>query len=318
MYRKRYILLILFSIHLWTLKTTAQSNMVYRHYFLHQTLINPAIAGSEFVPVANLSFQKQWLGIPQSPYSMVASSSVRIGNFNFYTPKQFVNRTGLRTRERIGLGLTIFSDRNGPVMQRGINMAYAYHLVVKNARLSLGLAGNLEQYQLDESIFQSTFPDDPILGNRKESFLQYNANVGAYYYSAGLFAGLAINHLLPLDSRIHPGTSVKQDFILHGGYLFRSLGQPRLELSVNFRYLDYEQFDYDFHIKLYIQELNWLALSVKSYQALAMHAGMNIRNFHIAYVYEANLSNIIRYNLGTHGLHIGKNLGIRRTKGFSQ
>ena len=41
---------------------------------------------------------------------------------------------------------------------------------------------------------------------------------------------------------------------------------------------------------------------------------MNI--LHLVYTYEANLTNMIRYSLGTHALNLGINLGIRRTAGF--
>ncbi|MCK5137594.1 MAG: type IX secretion system membrane protein PorP/SprF [Bacteroidales bacterium] len=315
---KRYIVLlhILIPIVLLTREVAAQDNVMYRYHYLHQTLLNPAVVGSEFFSVANLTYQKQWVGIQQSPQTMLASTSLRIGNFGFYNPRKLVNTSNIKTRERVGVGLTLFSDRNGPAVQRGINLAYAYHLILGHARLSLGLSGSAEQHMLDETIFNPTFPGDPILTNTRESYMLYNANVGAYYYSAGLFAGLAVHHLIPFENKLRSGTKIQPDFIVHGGYLFSSLGRPKLELSFNLRYLDFDRLEYDLHVKTYIQQYHWVAFSVRSYQALAMHVGIKISAIHLAYTYEANLSNMIRYNLGTHALHLGINLGIRRTQGF--
>jgi len=227
-----------------------------------------------------------------------------------------INTTHLKSRERIGLGLSLFSDRNGPYLQRGIHMAYAYHLVVGRGRLSLGLSGSTEQKMVDETIFHTTYPNDPLLTLTRESFMIYNANVGAYYYSPGFFGGVAAHHLIPQKNKLQPSSGIKPDFIIHGGYLFRSLGNPRLEISANARLLDYETLEYDLHIRSYIQDYHWLAISFRSYNALAMHLGIKISVFHLAYTFEANLSNVVRYHMGTHAIHLGMNLGMRRTEGF--
>ena len=130
---------------------------------MHRGLLNPSVTGSAYFPLAALTYQNQWAGIPQSPQTMLASASVRIGNFDYYNPRKLINTTNLKSRERIGLGISLYSDRNGPSIERGFNMAYAYHLVVGRGRLSLGLAGNAEQKLLDESMFISAAPDDPLL-----------------------------------------------------------------------------------------------------------------------------------------------------------
>jgi len=294
----------------------AQNDVIYRQNIIHPTLLNPAITGSEYHPVAALSYQKQWLGIPQSPYSMLASASVRIGNFDFYNPRKLINTSNLKSRERIGLGLTVFGDLNGPASQRGINLSYAYHLSLDDARLSLGLSGTAEQRMVDESIFSAFHPNDPILGYSRESYMLYNANVGAYYYSPGLFAGLAIHHIVPSSERTPEGMKLKPDILFHGGYLFSALGRPRLEISANVRILDFSGFEADLHIRSYIQEFHWLAVSIRSYKAIAMHLGLKISAVHLVYSYEANLSNMVWYNMGTHALHLGINVGMRRIKGF--
>lgn len=316
MSRPKALLLFYSVVFLISVDVVSQDNIIYRYHYLHQGLLNPAVTGSEYFPQASLTYQKQWVGIPQSPQTMLASASMRIGNFGYYNPKKLINTSNLKSRERIGLGLSIFSDRNGPSIERGINFAYAYHLVVGRGRFSLGLAGSAEQKMLDQTIFRPTSSNDPILNNTRESFMLYNANVGAYYYSSGLFGGLAIHHLIPLENKLQPSNSVKPDFIIHGGYLFSSLGTPRLEISANIRVMDYNQYEGDINVRAYIQHYHWLAVSVRSYKALAVHVGFKISAMHLAYTYEANLTNMVHYSLGTHALHLGMNMGMRRTKGF--
>ncbi len=298
------------------LQIQAQHNIIYRNHHLHQVFLNPATAGSEFFPVAALSYNKQWLGINQSPATLLASTSLRMGNFDFYNPKMFINKSSLKARERIGIGLGIYSDRNGPVANRGLNLAYAYHLALDNSRLSLGISGTAEQSVLDGSTWDPITPGDPLLGDGKESYINFNANFGVYYYGSKYFAGFSANHLIPLENKLDPGEKVKQDFILHGGYLFFSMESIKFEPSVNIRYLDYEQLEYDIRAKVYLQHIHWIALTYRSYKALALTAGMKIRQFYMAYSFEANLSSMVKYSAGTHGVHVGLNLGMRRLEGF--
>lgn len=294
----------------------AQENIIYRSHHLHQIFSNPATAGSEFFPVAAISYGKQWLGFNQSPGTFLASTSLRMGNFNFYNPKMFINKTSLKSKERVGFGIGLYSDQNGPITDRGLNLAYAYHLALDNSRLSFGLSGSVEQSVLDGSTWDPITSGDPLLGNGKESYFNFNANIGAYYYGPSYFAGIAVNHLIPLEDKVNPGETVKQDYIIHGGYLFNSMKDFKFEPSLHVRYLDYKKLEYDIQAKVYLQHVHWIALAYRSYQALALSAGLKIRQFYLAYSFEANLSSMISYSAGSHGIHLGLNLGMRRLEGF--
>lgn len=299
-----------------SIQMEGQSNNIYRNHKLHQVFVNPATAGSEFFPVAALSYQKQWLGINLSPATLLASTSLRIGNFDFYDPKMFINKSKLKTVERIGFGVGFYSDKNGPVINRGLTMAYAYHLILDHSRLSLGLSGIAEQSILDGTNWDPISQGDPLLENQRDSYFSFNANFGIYYYSPTYFAGLSATHLIPHENKVDPGETIKQDYILQGGYLFFHLEDVKFEPSINLRYLDYEVMEFDIQARIYLQHVHWIALTYRSYQALALSAGLKVRQFYIAYNIEANLSPIIKYSAGTHGIHLGMNLGMRRLEGF--
>jgi len=294
----------------------AQHNIVYRDHHLHQVLVNPATAGSEYIPTAAISYRKQWAGISNSPFSLIASSSLRLGNFDFYNPKMMINKSHFKSHERMGLGVGLYADQNGPVGSKGINLAYAYHIKLKHSSLSFGLSINVEQSQLKGTSWTPVDPNDPLLQPLKDSYYSFNANSGVYYCGAEYFVGLAVNHLLPLDNKLDPGEKVKQDYILNGGYMFRSKEPLKIEPSLNLRYLDYDTFEYDVRAKVYIQHIHWVSLSYRSYKALSLAAGMRINRFYLAYDFELNLSSIVKYSAGTHGIHLGINLGMRGFEGF--
>ena len=289
-------------------------DVVFRFHYLHPDLLNPAINGSAFIPRACLTYNKQWTGIRESPRTMVASAAIRIGNYDFYNPRQLVNTSRFRSRERVGLGLSLFTDRNGPYSSRGVNLAYAYHLPLDNAYFSMGLSGSVRQTILDQTVFSPTDPGDPVLPGTRESFTRLNAAFGAYYYSPGVFGGIAIHDLIPLENRMEQGEVIKPDMILHGGYLFSHFGKPGLEIRANIRFLDFHALEYDLHFRAYLRKVHWIALSYRSSQAVVLHVGFNVKGFYLAYDYEASLTSMVRYQSGTHGIHLGINLGVRRTR----
>lgn len=310
----RYFLFILLILAVDPL--AAQDNIIYRNHHLHQVMVNPATAGSEFIPVAALSYQKQWLGINQSPSTLLASTSLRLGNFDFYNPKMMINNSRLKAKERIGMGLGMYTDQNGALSSRGLNLAYAYHNNLSKSSLALGLSGNMEQTVLNGSSWDPITSGDPLLESTRDVYYNFNANVGVFFSGAEYFAGFAVNHLIPLENKLKPGENVKQDYILHGGYLFRSMESIKLEPSLHVRYLDYESLEYDIRAKVYLHHIHWLALTYRSYKALSLSAGLKIGRLYLAYQFEANLSSMIAYSAGTHGLHVGINLGMRGLEGF--
>ena len=57
-------------------------------------------------------------------------------------------------------------------------------------------------------------------------------------------------------------------------------------------------------------------VTYRSYKALQLSVGIKIRKIYLAYSFEGNLSPVFKYNLGSHGIHVGVNMGTRRLDGF--
>jgi len=303
---------VLISFGLFTcLLARGQHNMAYRQLDMHEVFYNPAAAGAALLPVTNLSYQKQWLGIPQSPNTLMASGHVRLGSRNFYNPKMMVNTGGLSTGGPVGLGLGMYADQNGPAAARGLNLNYAYHLTLDKAFLGLGIGASVEQQVLSGSSWDPIQAGDPLLGAVKESLFQVNANLGVVYTRETFYGGIAVSHVLPLEDKMDPGKRVAQDFLLHGSYLFPLREAIQWEPALFLRYLDYERFEYDVRIRAYLRQSHWMALTYRSYKALNLSLGFSAGAMYLAYQFEMNLGPLISYSAGTHGIHMGLNLGMR-------
>lgn len=294
----------------------AQTNAHYRNYLLHPYTVNPAITGSEFFPVIVTSFSKQWAVISNSPGTQLISGSFRMGNFDFYNPKMFVNKTQLKAYERVGAGFTLFNDSEGPVSNRGGQLSYAFHIPFQGSRLALGLSANLHQFIVDERNFSPIVSNDPILTYGVENATRFNMNFGVYYYSPLLFTGLSVTDLLPLNNEPELNEPIKQDIHLLAGYRISLSSDIDLEPSGYVSLLDYNHLAYQLNARAYYRYIHWAQIHYRSTRELGLKAGIKISRIYLAYGYEASISRIFRYNLGTHSISLGANIGIRRIEGF--
>ncbi len=79
-----------------TLNLFSQEKSIFNNDYLDPFITNPGCTGAEYYPVARLSAEKQWLGFTGSPSTFLLSGNYRIGNYDFYDPKGFVNKVSIK------------------------------------------------------------------------------------------------------------------------------------------------------------------------------------------------------------------------------
>lgn len=311
------ILILFFYLTIMTGTIYSQTNVNKEKYYLNPVLINPAMSGSEFHPVLNMSVSKRWMGISESPSIQMISTSLRMGNFDFYNPKMFLNKTNLKTYEKVGLGITAYNYIDGPESAKGVQMAYAYHIALRKSRLSFGLSGTYNSNTLNGSLFNPVTPIDPLIDYSKEGINRFNMNFGSLYYTSDYFLGLSVLNLIPSKNiyQLAFGDD-KRDFWLQGGYIFKDINSFMIEPSVFLNYNEINNLSYDIFAKLYFLRLNWLALGYHSRNAFSIKTGLRTGLLYLAYSFELSLSKIAKYSVGTHEIGIGLNIGTRRLEGF--
>jgi type IX secretion system PorP/SprF family membrane protein len=150
----------------------AQELDFYRNYMFDNLYnLNPAASGFNGSFISHISVSKKWLGINGSPSTQVFSNSIRLGEEEFYDPNMFLNRPLINIAKRVGLGLTIFNESNGPLYHTGLLFAYAYHLPVQRNRLSFGLSGIITHYRLNTKEFEPI--DELFQSLAKETYSEF-------------------------------------------------------------------------------------------------------------------------------------------------
>ncbi|NNT71247.1 type IX secretion system membrane protein PorP/SprF [Flavobacterium sp. IMCC34852] len=186
----------------------AQQDPHYTQYMYNMSVMNPAYAGSKEAVSGGLLYRKQWIEIEDAPTT---------GTFFIHSP---VGRN-------VGLGLSVISDKIGPVEENNFYADFSYTLNLGGEkRLAFGLKAGLTMHKIDFNYIFETLPQpvsqDPFsASNPNNTFL--NVGSGVFYYTDKYYVAFSVPNMLKtkyldFDGRQY-GTEVMHYF-LTGGYVF--------------------------------------------------------------------------------------------------
>ena len=297
----------------------AQEKSIYNNDYLSPFITNPACTGAEYYPVVRLSAKKQWLGFSGSPSTYLLAGNFRIGTHDFYNPKGLVNRGPLKIKDRIGLGAAIFQDNNGPLVNNGGILSYAYHLPVnRKSRLAFGMSVILINHSISTSMLEPYTSNDPYLFTENNQGFKINLGTGLYYYNSSYFVGISATKILRDISNVNEEERDVSSYFVMGGYKFnKESNHFSYEPSITLKKISTTNIIIDLHSKLYIRRLNWIALSYSSIQRLNIQFAIKLyRKLYAGYNYGLTLSKIASYNYGIHEISLGINLGLVGIEGI--
>ncbi len=154
----------------------------YQQYLLDgDFLFNPAQYGKTDYVQLNLNYQQQFSKFSESPNVQ----SVGI-NANIF--------------DRVGAGLSVFRDSNGPISAGGITAGASYFIPLSSEgdrkdQFSFGTSVSLYNMNFDYSKINTQDASDPLLqGSESNIFMAY-ANFGAAATYRNIFASVSVNDI---------------------------------------------------------------------------------------------------------------------------
>jgi type IX secretion system PorP/SprF family membrane protein len=185
----------------------AQQDPHYTQYMYNMSVMNPAYAGSKESVSGGLLYRKQWVEIEDAPST---------GTFFIHSP---VGRN-------VGLGLSVVSDKIGPVEENNFYGDFSYTLNLGGEhRLAFGLKAGLTMHKIDFNSIYPTLPDpnDDVFGSGNPNATFMNIGSGVFYYTNKYYLAFSVPNMLKskyldFDGRKY-GTEVLHYF-LTGGYVF--------------------------------------------------------------------------------------------------
>jgi type IX secretion system PorP/SprF family membrane protein len=173
----------------------------------NMNVINPAYAGSKENLSIGMLYRKQWVEIEDAPTTATFSGHAPVG-------------------KNVGLGLSVISDKIGPVEENNIYGDFSYTLQLGGEhKLAFGLKAGLTLHQVGLfTDINHTLPDqnDPAFAeNTSNSY--FNLGSGLFYYTNKYYLALSVPNMMKskhLDYNGRKFGSEVSHYFVTGGYVF--------------------------------------------------------------------------------------------------
>ncbi|RZJ35173.1 MAG: type IX secretion system membrane protein PorP/SprF [Flavobacterium sp.] len=185
----------------------AQQDPHYTQYMYNMNVINPAYAGSKESLSFGLLYRKQWVEIEDAPTTFSFSGSAPVG-------------------KNVGLGLSVISDKIGPVEETNLYGDFSYTLNLGGEhRLALGLKAGMTFHKIDFNVIYPTLPDpeDGVFQGTNPSSSNFNLGAGLFYYTNRYYIAFSVPNMLKAKYLDYNGTEYGSEvshYFLTGGYVF--------------------------------------------------------------------------------------------------
>ena len=187
------------------LEASAQQDPNYTQYMYNMSAINPAYAGSKENMTGGLLYRKQWVGLEGAPST---------GTFFLNTP----------VGKNVGVGLSLVSDKIGPVEENNISGDFSYTLNLGGERrLALGLKAGIAMHKADFGLVIPTLPDPNDEAWLATPTTKFNVGTGLFYYTNKYYVAFSMPSMLKTTYLDYNGTKYGSEishYFLTGGYVF--------------------------------------------------------------------------------------------------
>ncbi|QYS89847.1 type IX secretion system membrane protein PorP/SprF [Flavobacterium davisii] len=318
----KYLLLVLTFM---SLSLYSQVDIpVYSDYLTdNYYLIHPSMAGAANCAKIRATGRQQWFGNDKAPALQTLSVNGSVDE-----------------EAKSGVGLILFNDRNGNHSNRGLKATYAHHIRFSRNdidlnRLSFGVNVGVNQLQLDETEFGTTF--DPIIGGGVQSASYYNIDFGASYNFLDFYIHATVKNAVFKSRNIYTDveSSNLRKYVFNSGYVLGNRDRILYEPSIMFQFTELtKERIVDLNIKAY-KNMNfgklWAGLSYRNsfdgtqyikneavekqrLQYVTPIVGTNYKKFMLAYTYSYIIGDAKFDKGGFHQLTLGFDFGCKREK----
>jgi type IX secretion system PorP/SprF family membrane protein len=237
----------------------AQQDPQFTQYMFNHLYVTPAYAGVEGVTQLTAIHRSQWAGY-QSSFNDGGAPTT-----------QMVSFTAPIYKLRSGFGATVVNDKLGPQNNLEAHAIYAYHLGLKDAKLSFGIKVGVYSQAIDFEKYRAIHMDDPLLelNKGKESQLRPDVGFGLFYRAEKYYLGAGINHLTraEFDFNVNSARNALENHLnFVGGYYY----EVNFDLTLNPTILvktDFKEYSFDLGLIATLKDKMWAGLSFRQSEA---------------------------------------------------
>lgn len=269
----------------------AQQDPQFSMNMFNRLYANAGYAGSSNGICANALHRQQWVGFEGRPQTTV------------------LNVDGTVKALHGGVGLSVLYDVLGAQSNGAVTLSYAYRLNIGPGTLGIGIEGGLLFNTLDGGALNPIQDGDPNIVNGKSNGLAPDLGFGLYYHTDKLYAGVSAKHLIGPTIEFEEGSTlseltVARHYYAMAGYTWDINPTWALLPSV-FLKTDASSVQFDLNVRAMWKNMVWAGASYRIDDAVAIMAGVNIKDFRVGYSYDVNTSGLNPYNDGSHEIMLG-------------
>lgn len=246
----------------------AQQDPQFTQYMFNNLYYNPGFSGVEGVAKATALYRSQWSGYQPTFYGGGAPTT------------QLLTFTAPIFKLNSGFGGYILNDNLGPQNNLEVQASYAYHLPLKDGKLSFGIRAGIYSQTIDSKLYRAIHQDDPNLPNpEKGRYTQSKPDlaVGVYYRREKFYAGMGFSHLLKakFDFGLKQRNVLETHAYITGGYFYEVNFNLRFQF-VSLIKTDFVKTQYDIGAIAYMRDTMWGGISFRQSEAAILLLGYSL------------------------------------------
>jgi type IX secretion system PorP/SprF family membrane protein len=279
----------------------AQQDPVFNQYMNNLLTVQPAYAGmSGYVNVTAMS-RIQWVGFDGAPLTNTVTIQ---GPFKKYN---------------VGLGLSLITDRFGPVRQTGVYADYSFRILIDNDQyFSFGLKGGFNRYEalLTDLIVHD--PNDPVVAFDINKKYLPNFGLGFMWHADNFFLGASVPKVFRNRINSNSGETVYQEemnFYAMGGYVVDVAENIKFKPTMLARWSQNTPTVIDFSANILINDRMWVGATyrLKNSYGLLFQIFLN-SSIKLGYAYDLTSFRPSQYNAGTHEFMLSYDFPVKRKR----
>ena len=292
--------ILIIGILLLVIKSYSQQDAQYTQYMYNTINVNPAYAGSRGVMSIFGLYRTQWVGLDGAP---------KTGAFSINTPIENSN---------LGVGVSIVTDKIGPTNENTFSADLSYTVQTSETyKLSFGVKGTANLFNLDVAKLNPQDQDDPQLQNLKNKFSP-NVGAGIYFHSDKLYLGVSVPNFLETKRYVDNDVSVfkeRANLYFIGGYVFDLSSNLKFKPAFLAKAVQGAPLQLDVSGNFLINEKFVLGAAWRWDAAVSAMAGFQISDgLYLGYGYDLETTKLRKYNSGSHEIFLRYELFKRQDK----
>ncbi|ALM48518.1 hypothetical protein AMR72_06150 [Flavobacterium psychrophilum] len=279
----RYFLI---CVILTAISAKAQQDPQYTQYMYNTLTVNPGYTGSPGYLEATLQHRSQWVGIDGAPTTQALTVHAPVN-------------------EQIGLGLSAVNDRIGPAEEVHVNGNFSYTIPVSfNSKIAFGLKAGARVLNIDWSKGTYYQGNDPLFNTNVNNQVMASIGAGIYYYTDRWYAGVSVPNFIRsdyYDDIQEAAVSDRLHYYVIGGYVFDLSENLKFKPAFMAKIVSGAPITADISANFLISERVTLGAAYRFDDSVSGLLGFQVsRNFFVGYSYDYSVTELNKYNDGSH------------------